>query len=262
MSDFKHVNRGEEISIKASVWNAVLDAAQGFKQQSRGRTPISRSQPYNSAVLLIRNDHDEAVERGRALGISGVVVTPADNEDEFRNHPVLTGEPITDGHPDIVVCLDSIQPNEIGRCVIEGLAVAVVEIVDSNHRYAYLPNGSIVLETAPAGPVEIVWMPDATGEHPALVRIGKRSDRPFVVRVAQDGGEDGNNTTAATWTYTVKTLDGDTIAEEVEVIRPRPIGSMEAQADGFGLAVWVEEDGEWSLKLWDAGENEAVIACD
>jgi hypothetical protein len=82
----------------------------------------------------------------------------------------------------------------------------------------------------------------------------------FPVKVEKTGGSDGSTTTAASWTYTVRsmawtgTAGGVTLAEGAEQIRPRPNGSMKFQTGSTGVGVAYREDGE--VKLWDAGEVE------
>jgi hypothetical protein len=80
----------------------------------------------------------------------------------------------------------------------------------------------------------------------------------FPVKIAKDGGAQGTQTAAATWTYTVKTLAGDTIKATVPLTRPRPVGTATVQADdSYGLAFYAGGD----IKLWDAGEIYGAAPC-
>lgn len=80
----------------------------------------------------------------------------------------------------------------------------------------------------------------------------------FAVKVVKTGGSNGNKTTAASWTYTVKTLAGKTITTGTSLTRPRPKGTATVQADNsYGLAFY---DGS-TLILWDAGEIYGTGAC-
>jgi len=83
----------------------------------------------------------------------------------------------------------------------------------------------------------------------------------FAVRVEWTGGSDGNSTTAASWTYTVRDVSGTaTLGTVVGVERPRPNGKMTYQSGstGFGVAFY-DDDG--TLRLWDAGEVPTTGAC-
>lgn len=115
-------------------------------------------------------------------------------------------------------------------------------------------------------------MADGAGDEtePAVI-IGAQSDGLFpgarttgelmVVRVEKDGGADGSATTAASWTYTVRSVDKTkTLGREVALATPRPNGlrTFQAGADGFGLACY-DQDGV--LRLIEAYEIETTGGC-
>jgi hypothetical protein len=87
----------------------------------------------------------------------------------------------------------------------------------------------------------------------------------FPVKVQQTGGSNGTDTTAATYTYTVRTLawngtsGGETLGTGVALSRPREIGFVTVQAGstGYGVAFY---DG-LTLRLWDAGEIYGTEEC-
>lgn len=80
----------------------------------------------------------------------------------------------------------------------------------------------------------------------------------FPVQVEKTGGSNGTATTPASYTYTVRDLQGNTLGTAVPVTRPRPNGEMTYQAgsSGYGLAFYAS-DGS-TLILWDAGEIEST----
>jgi hypothetical protein len=81
----------------------------------------------------------------------------------------------------------------------------------------------------------------------------------FAVKVEKDGGSNGDAATAASYTYTVRTLYGRQLGTAVGQSRPRPKGTATYQAgsDGYGLAFW---EGD-TLILWDAGEIVGTETC-
>jgi hypothetical protein len=85
----------------------------------------------------------------------------------------------------------------------------------------------------------------------------------FWVAVQKTGGSNGTQTTAASWTYTVREIEfpNSTIGTAIAVTRPRGHGEMDFQAGttGRGLAYY---DANGYLKLWDAGENPALGDCE
>jgi hypothetical protein len=92
------------------------------------------------------------------------------------------------------------------------------------------------------------------------IPIAARAGAAFAVTVEKTGGSNGNATTAASWTYTVRNLAGDlTLGTVVALAHPRPKGLMTFQtgSTGYGLAFY---DGA-TLKLWDAGEVPTKGVC-
>lgn len=87
----------------------------------------------------------------------------------------------------------------------------------------------------------------------------------FPVKVEKTGGTNGTNTTAASYTYTVRSIGwngtdgGTTLGTGVAVSRPRMNGAVTFQAGstGYGVAFM---DGS-TLVLWDAGEKLNTAGC-
>ncbi len=94
----------------------------------------------------------------------------------------------------------------------------------------------------------------------AVLLIAAAGAGLFPVQIEKDGGADGTPTAPATWTYTVRTLDGSqTLGTLVSVGRPRPNGSriVQTASPAYGTAFY----SSGSLLLWDAGEIAATTAC-
>jgi hypothetical protein len=83
-----------------------------------------------------------------------------------------------------------------------------------------------------------------------------QTDGVFPVWVVKDGGADGTAIAAATYTYTVKTVDqASELGTAVAVTRQRPYGKMTYYpSGGYGVAFYLNE----TLVLWDAGEVETT----
>lgn len=85
---------------------------------------------------------------------------------------------------------------------------------------------------------------------------------PFMVTCQVDGGANGTNFSAPTYTYTVKTLDGSaTLGTGVTVSHRRlTVGAVVANVSTFGpgLAYYNTANG---LVLWDANEMISVDPC-
>ena len=98
---------------------------------------------------------------------------------------------------------------------------------------------------------------------PAVLAVTGSSTGTFFVQVVKDGGSDGTSTAPASWTYTVKTLDGaNTLGSRMALARPRPNGSMlvNGSTPAYGLAFY-DLANPPVLHLWDAGEVPNTYVC-
>lgn len=82
----------------------------------------------------------------------------------------------------------------------------------------------------------------------------------FPVKVTQTGGSAGDDTTPCSFTYTVKSLDGETLKTGASpVLRRTSVGAYSApSADTYGQAFW-DENGD--VQLYDANEVPLVEVC-
>jgi hypothetical protein len=163
--------------------------------------------------------------------------------------------------PTVVVKLGTLISSQLGRFnlkrerrVAKGNATGAVAEAD----FATFPsvNDAIGWEMDAANlRVGIDYGVDSTSGLPIIALLPRGT---FPVKIAKDGGAQGTQSAAATWTYTVKTLAGDTIKATVPLARPRPVGTATVQADdSFGLAFYAGGD----IKLWDAGEIYGAAPC-
>jgi hypothetical protein len=258
------VNPGQPLQIHAATWNALLAMLAKFQagQIGAGR-PMPAGGPPGLDVRVLNNSQYD-VDRGGVLGIDGVEIDRATNADEFETRPTLTGvTPGTAHATKFLVTTEPIAYGSIGRAVLTGLAAVKVYVNNASHGYAAAKDSERgELETvATGGGAKVLWKETGTGTGKwALVLLGEGGgDKMFPVWVVKDGGSDGNSTTVASYTYTVKTADqAITLGSTVAVTRPRPYGKVTYYASGgYGLAFF---DGT-TLKLWDAGEIPTVGVC-
>lgn len=109
-------------------------------------------------------------------------------------------------------------------------------------------------------PVDCVvfgWIQGTTSSGKPLIELDHFFAGVFQVAVTQTGGSDGSASTAASYTYTVKTQDSvTTLGTGVAVTGPRPKGLTNVGT--VGLAYY---DSSGALKLWSAGETPTTAAC-
>jgi hypothetical protein len=138
MSD-RNMQPGRPFPFSAGFWNPVLQAAQDFRHsQSPQPNGIAGLLPAQHAVeILIRNESSSTVVRHGILRISGIAITPTANEAQFRDRPIFIGQaPDSASTHGIVVTLEPIKQNAIGRAIIVGLAVAQVNVTSASHKFA------------------------------------------------------------------------------------------------------------------------------
>jgi hypothetical protein len=169
------VQSGDPLKIPAGTFNTFIDAAQDFQQRQRSQQQRPRSSFTDHGTVLVRNDSGAGRERFDVLGISGVVIDPADNQDEFANHPAVVGiAPSPDTHAAaFVVLLEPVPAGGIATSVAQGVVPVRVDVQDESDSYAgpaeaqcgHLLSGS-------EGAAAILWKAPGTGVVWALVKVG------------------------------------------------------------------------------------------
>lgn len=174
---------------------------------------------------------------------------------------------ITPPRPPLLVNIDSytqangatwhqLQPGTSGATVVSGGLTN--ETIGPAFEVNNAPTGTVQAASGTNGlHVHLFQAPDANGT-PRLYFINQPRTT-FPVKVTKDGGSDGNQSGAATWTYTVKDLAGTTLGTAVSPIKTRPNGKMTYAADNsYAIAFY---DGA-TLKLWDVTEVPGTVgAC-
>lgn len=265
------VGAGDDFNPSAADWNSFVDAADFVKTiritQNRGRQAV---QP-NFTVVTVYNDSGSDLKRFEAVGISDVLCPP-DNSDENADATIEWGsravlkvkKPVAADKGKWGVLLEHIPAGEIGKAAISGIVQCRVSLTATSDLYVDVAASNTIPVGGGVG-FELAWVKgglgtaDATGTQLALVKLGTGRSGKFPVKVQKDGGSDGSTSSAASWTYTVRDLNGNTLGTGITLSRPRPKGVMiyQAGSSGYGDAFY---DGS-TLKLWDAGEVEDTGAC-
>lgn len=130
----RKVTTGEPVQIKATTWNAFVDAAIYTKQQQRaGGVPIASGTEYPATTVLVRNNTGSDLSAYAVVGISGPIILPSDNEDEFKQRSGWTVvTPTADHVGSFLVTAESIPAGEMGIAYSGGV-VPVLCQVDNTH---------------------------------------------------------------------------------------------------------------------------------
>ena len=266
--DLKKVQRGQALRIPASAYNAFIDAAADYRNRTLGIEGQYKQHDTRTGVILIRNDSGSTQEQFAVLGIDDIVISPDDNEREFRNRIVLAGvTPVEDDHKGrFVILAEPIAAGKVGRAVIAGMSAVHIDVADESEepRFAEVTEGSTASLTAKRrGSASILWRAGGTGSQWAVVRLGKPTPlHVFPVNLSQSGGTQGDESYPASWTYEVYDVEtGESLESGVDPTASphkwkRPsIGQMIAAT--FGYAHY-EDDGSGGEQLVLGWINEMV----
>jgi hypothetical protein len=92
---------------------------------------------------------------------------------------------------------------------------------------------------------------------PIYEGIVPASSGTFLVALTKDGGSDGSSTAAASWTYTVKSLDGNTTwGTGLSPLKPRWTGKWTQASKGIGCV-----DNANTFQLCEAYEARTTTGC-
>ena len=171
------VRSGEAVSIKASTWNAFVDAANWVKEARQNTLGAGVRSGIGGGIVPLKNMEETAYPRFSALVITGVSVPPSANEDEFVScPPVFEGQRMTAERENMpyAVLLEPIAAGEIGRAMLLGLTPAKVAINSADDQYAVPKAGSDsgALESSATGVARILWKAGGSGTQWCVLQLG------------------------------------------------------------------------------------------
>ena len=176
MSDhLKKVQSGDRLKIPAATFNTFIDAARDFRARQQGRAQNAQPGLGSSGIVLVKNASGYDQDRFAVLGIDSPVITPTDNEDEFKNKVALISVTPTEANHTgkFVILLEPIQAGEIGLACAHGVCPVKIYISDEGHAYADVNDGQAgSLASAETGAALILWRENGTGEKWAIIKLG------------------------------------------------------------------------------------------
>jgi len=168
------VSPGDPLQISATSWNSFVDAAEANKDRQHDRRPRPLPRMRQACIFPIQNS--TGADRGRfeIVGISDVVISPTDNDLEFKGGPALVGAAVADAHAgNFAILLEPIGTGKIGLCVLAGVTPVQIDITDADHGWADVKDGDATqLQSGESGGGQILWVEAGTGTKWAIVRLG------------------------------------------------------------------------------------------
>ena len=162
------VKAGDKVVIRASTWNAFIDAANWTKEQRQNQLGKGLRSGVGTGIVLMKNGEGEQRDRFTALVLSDIAIPPNVNEDEFVScAPVFVGQKMTEereGKP-YAILLQPLAAGEIGRAMVLGITPAKGNIEDAEDEYAVPTPGSSTgaLQSDATGVARIIWKAGGAG---------------------------------------------------------------------------------------------------
>jgi len=169
MTKFELKQSGQLGRLKASEINetfaVVKDRKQGLLTDS--------FEELGNVVYEIKNGSGQDVDRFGVLVVKDFMIDPSVDEDGFINQPYLEcDKPAAAANEQAVIVQDFIKDGEMGLAVIEGLAIAKVNMLDADHTYARTVDDDVAkLESCPHRGFRIIKAQSGTGTKLAIVRV-------------------------------------------------------------------------------------------
>lgn len=217
------VTRGAALRIPASDYNSFIDAAKYVRNQRTASRQGNAVHEATPGTIYVRNDSGEEQRQFAVLGLDGIVISPNDNEREFRTRVVLSCvTPDSDTHRGrFCVLAEPIKAGRIGRAFVDSVTQVRLNVPSGSSEplAADITDGSSAYLTAAVyGSATILWREGGTGEQWAVVRFGRLPSQ-FPVNLTRVGGSQGTASSPATWLYNViDPVTNATIASSVNPV--------------------------------------------
>jgi hypothetical protein len=269
-NEFKRVKSGEPLQIPASTYNAMVDAAEANRNRKLNLSQVNRV--FDSLFVHVVNNTGKALPRFSVVGLDGAFQT--EDLDEFCNRIVFKGViPKKEHKGKFAVIQQDAENGAVVRACVFGTTIAKVaassdsETDEDKIRFCDVnENDTTSLKSGGSG-AEVLYR-NSDGENGwSIIRIGSGKSTLFPVKLEKTGGEQGDDKTAASWTYKVTdALSDEKLEEDVDPTESpnqwkRPsIGAMTEATFGYAhydnddklVLGWINE----TLQLEKCAEDE------
>lgn len=210
------VTSGQALSFSSKEQNAMIDAANAFKNGQDNFLVPSKIANTKPGIVDVQNISGETVDQYHYMVVEDFIFKPKDNEDGFKaaaSFKVNIFDETNEKHKDaaLVILLQPIKKDAVGEAMIVGSSQVRVNIIDEDHKYASLKTGETILQSSPGGPVSLTAQETGTGEKWAYgIFPIEITEQQFKVKNV----DNQDTITCVTW-------DGETEGEEeIQVAMP------------------------------------------
>jgi hypothetical protein len=162
-----HVNIGDPVRLSASRENMVADATRDFERR-QGIFERGRHALWRRGDVRIQNQTGANIPMLTVLGITTPAITPAQNQSQFEQRPILGGTNATTIYlGNWCVAAEAIPAGAIGEGWAFGVCPAMVNFTNgATFGWADVTvAGSVLTAAATTGGAQIVWSPQTTAAY-------------------------------------------------------------------------------------------------
>lgn len=240
--DQQPVSKGDRLRIPAAAWNLTNQNNADFLRRRAGRTGPPGAEPDDfpgTLWVFVRNDSGADRDRGDILTPTEELLGATDQPLSVQRLPVFAGEAPASTSDPVLVLLEPIAEDAIGRAAVIGIAVCTVNVSDASHGFARPTAGNTDrLESAAGGPARVLDRDDgSSGDKVATVLLGT------CCGTDGGGGDPGGSGTDCSSLLTLTPLDCvlATVSQASGLCANNTVGTEVQLYTGDGLT-WASED--------------------
>lgn len=161
------VAAGQAPPRSAAMWNNIIDSANEYAERRRlGNAGGLPKHSIPTDIVRVKNACGSAIRLGEVLEFSSFLLS-----DLTRGAIWLEGD-TPNATRAYGIALQDIPVDSIDRMQVSGACPALVNVSDTDHGYAEVVSGSVVLRSTSLGEVRLLSPPGSTGEQLCAVLLG------------------------------------------------------------------------------------------
>lgn len=191
----------EMTARRVNAWNRAARLAMRGRDAGAGEPGADGAGA--ALVVHVRNDTGADLPVRSVLALGDPLLTlPADSL-QIQDLPAFAGDAPASADDLVVVLLEPVAADAVGRAVLAGVAVVDVDVSDATHTHAAPAAGqTTMLDSADSGPTQIIARESGTGTKRAVVLLGGGASSGGTVKGKLDGAlAFGGSATLSIWAW-------------------------------------------------------------
>ena len=117
------VQSGAPLKIPARTYNAFIDAAEGYRRGLMNQSPGSVPADMRTGIITVKNNTGNDYERFTCLGLDQILISAAENEQEFLKRVAFNASQPGDLHQTrFVVLQEPLKTQAFGKAMLFGVS--------------------------------------------------------------------------------------------------------------------------------------------